>query len=647
MQIIKVLLPVAQLFPLIYQVPTEMCVKLGDMVIVKFRNKKVNGIVYEVDVTSDKILKYIETYSSLNFKICSNLIKLINKTASYYMYELGTVAKLVLPVEILSASTKTMQQTIPATFSLSLLSQTQEKILNHIINSNKPCVIKGITGSGKTEIYFHLVADYLKQGKQVLILLPEIGLSHQIIKRFISKFGFQPAIWNSTVTVSQKKIILRSIIVGDVKVVIGTRSSLFLPYKNLGIIIIDEEHDSSYKQEEGVTYNARDMAVMRSHIENIKIVLCSATPSLETIHNCRLDKYKMIELPDRYNGALKPIVNIINMRNEKLSSNSWLSSLLIESIKSTLAKKEQVLLFLNRRGYSPLILCRKCGYRFTCPSCSSWLVLHKSPPRLECHHCGHQTQSQDNCPECKDTNSLISCGPGIERIAEEVSLHFPDQVVAMFSKDQIMNNKDSKDILNKIENNQIDILIGTQITTKGYHFPNLTLVGVIDADLGLTGDDLRSSERTYQLLHQVGGRAGREQKVGQVFFQTYYPDNVILKYLKEDQENNFIDYELSIRRDSNMPPYTRMASITMSSCNEDLVSQLAKKLKNIAPKCEVRILGPARATIFKLSGRYRYRILVISNKHFNLQKYLHYWISMIHVPSSIRLKIDIDPQSFY
>ncbi|MGI4776320.1 MAG: replication restart helicase PriA [Janthinobacterium lividum] len=647
MQIIKVLLPVNQLFPLLYQAPEEMNLKLGDLVSVSFRNKIVSGIVYEINIISDRKLKHIESNISQNFKVHDNLVRLINKTASYYMCELGTVAKLVLPVEILSPPIKFKQQIIPQKFLLPSLSQIQEKAFNDIINSKKPCVIKGITGSGKTEIYFHLVETYLKQDKQVLIMLPEISLSQQIIKRFIARFGLEPVIWNSTVKISQKKMILRSIMSGDVKIIIGTRSSLFLPYKNLALIIIDEEHDSSYKQEEGITYNARDMAIMRGHIEKIKIVLCSATPSLETIYNCKLNKYEMIELPDRYNGASKPIIHIINMRNEKLPVNSWLSSTLIEEMKSTISKGEQVLLFLNRRGYSPLILCRKCGYRFTCLSCSSWLVLHKSPPRLECHHCGHQIKAQNSCPECKDENSLTSCGPGIERIEEEVARNFPNNVIALFSKDQITNIKDSQDLLDKMENHIIEILIGTQITTKGYHFPNLTLVGVIDADLGLIGDDLRSSERTYQLLHQVGGRAGREQKTGQVFFQTYYPENIILNNLKNGQENDFINYELSVRHDSAMPPYTKMASIVISGRDEELILQIAKKLVNAAPKYNVRILGPAKAIIFKLAGRFRYRILVISSKDFNLQKYLYHWIGVANIPSSLRLKIDIDPQSFY
>lgn len=671
MQIAKILLPLPRLFLLNYLVEDNLLVEIGDLVMVPFRSKQVTGIVWEINCPPGLTkLKFVTAKVPLEFRVSQEILTFIQQVSTYYLSDKCSVAKLVLPVDIAESPIKVKSQLLPLEFSLPALSAEQEQALAQLKAAAQPSVIKGVTGSGKTEIYFHLIAEYLRNDLQVLIMLPEISLSHQIIKRFIARFGFEPVIWNSLVTKPQKKSSLRGILAGSVKMVIGARSSLFLPYRQLGLIIIDEEHDVSYKQEDGVLYNARDMAILRSSLAGrrpvelspetsgaearpsitvrpaIKVVLVSATPSIETILNTILGKYQLIELPNRYRQASMPKVKIIDMRQEKLPKNSWLSSVLVTAIRQNLAKQEQILLFLNRRGYAPLMLCKFCGYRFVCEHCSAWLVVHKSAPRLECHHCGYQHKIYQVCPECSTKDSLTVCGPGVERIAEEANSLFPGCRIVVISKDQTLQPQKIKALLSQMENNQIDILIGTQVITKGYHFPNLTLVGVIDSDLGSTIIDLRSAERTFQLLHQVSGRAGREDKPGWVFLQTYYPENVILTDLKNGSEDDFIQRELNNRKITAMPPFTKMASIILTSKDQYQALAFGQKLVAAAPLSAARILGPAQALMSKIAGRYRYRILIIVEKRFNLQEYLKLWLSLVKSPALCHVKIDIDPQNF-
>jgi primosomal protein N' (replication factor Y) len=478
-------------------------------------------------------------------------------------------------------------------------------------------------------------------------MLPEISLGEQIISRFTTRFGFKPEIWNSKVTKSQKKQILRGLINGTVKVIIGARSALFLPYKNLGMIVVDEEHDPSYKQNDGMLYNARDMAVLRGTIEHCITILGSATPSIESIYNVTVNKYELIELPGRFNTALMPDIHLVDMRQETLPKNNWLSISVREAIKLNLSKGQQTLIFLNRRGYAPLMLCKSCGYRANCKFCSASMVMHKELNRLECHHCGNIAPVYRLCPECNATDTLVLCGPGIERIEEEVKTIFPDCKTAIFSKEQSVSSGEIQSLLQKVENNEIDILIGTQIITKGYHFSELTLVVVVDADIGFAGGDLRASERTFQLLNQVGGRAGREDKKGQVVLQTYLPDHKVIQAFVQNKEKDFIETELTSRKDAQMPPFAKVATIMVTGSNPDKTKQMANKLLSAAPKSSVRILGPAEAMMYKLSGKYRYKILIIANKNFNLQKYLESWKSQASIPSTYQIKIDIDPQNLW
>jgi primosomal protein N' (replication factor Y) len=649
-QIIKILLPQIGLFPLDYQLAAEDIVSVGDLVLVPFRHKNITGIVWEINSLSHvgKKLKTIDLNLSEGLNISPVNISFIKKAADYYLSSLGAVAKLVLPVDVNEKPIKYETQNIPITNSLADLALEQIVVTENINKSTKPLLLKGVTGSGKTEIYFHQVADFIKAERQVLIMLPEISLSSQIIDRFTKRFGVKPAIWNSNITKAQKKKLLRGIIRGDIKVVIGARSSLFLPYKDLALIVVDEEHDASYKQGEGILYNARDMAVLKASLTNSKVILVSATPSIETIYNARQGKYEMVELKNRFSEASMPVVEIVDMRSCDLKQNSWLSDQLVAAIKTTVSGSNQCLLFLNRRGYAPLMLCKSCGHRFGCSKCSASMVIHKSSKKMECHHCGAVSKIHETCPACAQPDSLILCGPGVERIEEEVKKIFPNLRIKVATKDQSAKSEEMDELLQQMESGDIDILIGTQIVTKGYHFPKLALVGVIDADLGFVGGDLRSAEKTFQLLHQVGGRAGRDKAIkGQVLLQSYFPDNKVLAALVNGNEEEFIEQEISSRKKAAMPPFTKMAAINITGKYPEKTLFMAKYIAGRAPNSSARILGPAESLMFKLSDRYRYRILIVAEKKFNIQKYISLWLDSCTIPSTFQVKVDIDPYSFY
>ncbi len=509
-------------------------------------------------------------------------------------------------------------------------------------------VLDGVTGSGKTEVYFSAIEEILKQdGTQVLIMLPEIALTTQITSRFKKRFGFNPVEWHSGMSPKQKEKSWSDLAIGNARLVIGARSALFLPYNNLKLIVVDEEHDQSYKQEEGVIYQARDMAVVRAKIENIPIILASATPSIETIENVRSGKYSHLAIPSRYAGAQMPHSEVVDMRQQKLLRGEWISLPLCKAIQENIERGKQSLLFLNRRGYAPLTLCGNCGYRFQCPSCTSWLVEHKSSGNLLCHHCGHSQKLSKQCPECDKEDSLVACGPGVERIAEEVGKKFPTARIGVMTSDSTTSLGTVKDLVEKIENNEIDIIVGTQMIAKGYHFPNLTLVGIIDADIGLAGGDLRASERTYQLLHQVSGRAGREKDKGKVIVQSYIPDNMVIKAILSGQRKNFLEFEAQSRSNSLMPPYSRFAGIIISGRDEQQTSMVARDIVKSAPTNDnIRILGPVPAPMYLLRGRYRQRILIKAPLNINIQSFLRKIISIQKPYSDIKIKVDVDPYSF-
>ena len=513
-------------------------------------------------------------------------------------------------------------------------------------------LLDGVTGAGKTEVYFEAVAEALKQGKQVVIMLPEIALSNAFLDRFKTRFGCAPALWHSHLTPAQRRTAWRGVAQGDTRVVVGARSALFLPYKDLGLIVVDEEHDPAYKQEDGVIYHARDMAVVRAHLGQIPIVLVSATPSLETMMNAWEEKYKHLVLPSRYGGAHLPDISVVDLRADKPERGCFLSPTLIEDMRETLSAGEQVLLFLNRRGYAPLTLCRTCGHRMECPRCTAWLVEHKRSGKLHCHHCGFHSNIPHQCPSCDDTDSFAACGPGVERILEEAKAGFPDARIMVLASDMAESNEELRAMLDKIIAGEVDIIIGTQIIAKGHHFPNLTYVGVVDADLGLKGGDLRAAERTYQMLHQVAGRAGREQKKGHVLLQSWMPEHRIMKAMAGEGRDEFLGVEAAEREVAGMPPYSRLAGIIISGREESLVLDVAKALGKTSPQgvtddgARIQTLGPAPAPMARLRGKYRYRLLVRADKSINLQKTVAAWVNGVKVPSTVRVYIDIDPQSF-
>lgn len=643
MYLYKILLPKLKLPLLYYRAAIEY--PIGALVQVSLRREIVTGIVWEKSRDQLNIeLKNILPDQIFPGQISAHLINFMQRASDYYLADLSSIAKLVLPVDINEAPIKTTTQEISLDTNLAQLSPEQNYCLEVIQSTQKPVLIKGVTGSGKTEVYFHAIMQQLKQDKQALLMLPEIALSQQIIARFSQRFGFKPIIWNSSVTTANKKRILRGIITGDVKIIIGARSALFLPYKDLGIIVVDEEHDPSYKQNDGVLYNARDMSVLKGHIENCKVLLISATPSIESINNIALGKYQLVELKSRHNEALLPEIKVIDMKQEKLVASQWLSQKALDAIKNNIAKKEQVMIFLNRRGYAPLMLCRACGHKVQCPECSVAMVVHKNKNQLQCHHCGFTKSIYQNCPECQKGDHIIFYGPGIERIEEELKSYFPDSRIATLSRDQNLSDKAGQELLRDMEQGKVDIMIGTQVITKGYHFANLTLVIIIDADSGFMGSDLRAGERSFQLLHQVGGRAGRESKKGTVMLQTYMPQSRLIEAIRNGQEKEYIDYEIEVRQKHNMPPFSRVASIMITGSNEDNTKEIARKFASAAPKSNLKVMGPAEAMIHKISGKYRYKILVIAHKKVNLQKYLTHWLNKCKIPVSYRIKIDIDPQ---
>ena len=508
-------------------------------------------------------------------------------------------------------------------------------------------LLDGVTGSGKTETYFSAIAAALAAGRQVLVLLPEIALSAQWLERFRDCFGVLPAQWHSDVGRTARCGTWRAVVTGQARVVVGARSALFLPFADLGLIIVDEEHDPSYKQEEGVCYQARDMAVLRASLANIPIVLVSATPSLETVVNVARGRYQRVALPRRYAMAELPAVRLIDLRQQRIERGRFLSPPLVAELAATLAAGEQALLFLNRRGYAPLTLCRACGHRLRCPSCTAWLVEHRFTRHLLCHHCGHTEPVPAVCPECLTAKTLVPCGPGVERLSEEVADLFPMARTGLMVSDLLSGPQAAAALTQAMAEQRIDVLIGTQIVAKGYHFPMLTLVGVVDADLGLTGGDLRAAERTYQLVHQVGGRSGRAERAGRVVIQTFMPDQPVMKALAEGNRDRFLEAEATARRAARLPPFGRLAAVIVSAADPDSSDFVAQALSRAAPQLPgVIVLGPAPAPLAVLRGRHRRRFLVKSERHVNVQVVLRDWLSRVRLAGAARVQVDIDPYSF-
>ncbi|HYD32193.1 MAG TPA: primosomal protein N' [Azospirillaceae bacterium] len=508
-------------------------------------------------------------------------------------------------------------------------------------------LLDGVTGSGKTEVYFEAVVAALKAGKQVLVLLPEIALSAQQLDRFSRRFGARPAEWHSELTGSQRRTMWRAVATGEARIVVGARSALFLPYPDLGLIIVDEEHEPAFKQEDGVVYHGRDMAVARAFLGGIPVVLVSATPSLETLVNCDTGRYGRIDLPSRHGNATLPEVTLVDMRRAPPPRGRWLSPVLRDAVTATLAAGEQVMLFLNRRGYAPLTLCRACGFRLQCPNCTAWLVEHRLARRLQCHHCNYSMPLPEACPSCGAEGKLAACGPGVERIAEEVMDLFPDARTALLASDTILGPAALQEMIRKVVEHEIDLVIGTQVMAKGHHFPMLTLVGVVDADLGLGGGDLRAAERTFQLLHQVSGRAGRAERPGRVFLQTFMPEHPVMQALSQGDRDGFLDLEAETRLEHHMPPFGRLAALIVSGEDADAVDRVARDLGRTAPRnTDIEVLGPAPAPLAVLRGRHRRRLLLRAPRNVAVQPLLARWLGEVEVPGTVRVQVDVDPYSF-
>lgn len=509
-------------------------------------------------------------------------------------------------------------------------------------------LLDGVTGSGKTEVYFEAVAAALEQGRQVLILLPEIALTQAFLERFQDRFGAKPAEWHSDLAPRMREKVWRQVAEGGVRVVAGARSALFLPFQRLGLIVVDEEHDPAYKQEDRVFYNARDMAVVRGRIGGFPVVLASATPSVESRVNALRGRYRRALLPARFAEAAMPDIQAVDLRRAPPARGGFLSPVLLAGMRQVLARGEQSLLFLNRRGYAPLTLCRVCGHRFQCPDCSAWLVEHRFRGQLVCHHCGHHEGRPDSCPECGTFDHLVACGPGVERIAEEVDSHFPEARTIVLSSDLLGGVRRLRLELEAIANGEADIVIGTQLVAKGHNFPNMTLVGVVDADVGLANGDPRAAERTFQLLSQVTGRAGRTGKRSIGLIQTFQPDHPVMRALASGDSEAFYDREVEERERAGLPPFGKLAGIVVSAATRTEAEGHARGLRRAAPSAEgIDVLGPAEAPLALVAGRHRFRLLVQGGKRCDMQGFLRRMLAEGPKPrGSVRVQVDVDPQSF-
>ena len=632
---------------------SDINLKVGDYVEVPFGKKKVNGIVWnEFEQDQSKRFKLKKILRKLDVNpLKKTTIDFLNWFSKYNIVPKGMALKLHLlsnqAIENKTSDNFTEYNSMIKKSIYKLNDEQRKCFTNLSKKNNKFCVnvLQGTTGSGKTLVYFNLIKNKIKQNKQALILLPEIGLTGEFEKKFLDFFGFKPAIWHSSVTPKNKKIIWNGLSNGNIKAIIGARSSLFLPFKNLGIVIVDEEHDQSFKQDEGVAYNARDMAISRASYENIPVNLISAVPSIETYNNITKGKYFSHRILKRYKNARLPEYELIDLTKEKRIKNSLFSEKIIGKVKNHLKQNDQVLFFVNRRGYSPFVICKKCLKNYTCSKCSINLVYHKKINKFLCHYCGYKTELQRKCSKNVNCDVIFS-GPGVERISEEVKKKFPKFNSIIFSSDT-MSKKSSKETLKKIINNDINILVGTQLISKGFHFPNLNCIIVLDIDLSSMGHDLRSSEKNLQLYHQLSGRAGRAGKPATVYFQTYDLNSKTINQIVNQDPFNFLENELEIRKKYNLPPYERFIAIILTASNEKKLFDFSNELKNyLSKKIIGKILGPVQAPIYKIKKKYRNRLLIRASKSMTIQNNLSKALKNFKIQPEIKLTVDVDPISF-
>ena len=646
-----ILLPNIFNHPFTYE--SDLDLKIGEYVSVPFGKNKLTGVVWDkLEENEQKKFKLKKVFKKLKVKpLKKTTINFLNWFSEYNIIPKGMALKLML------LSNNAIEDNIKNNFQVFesniknnsiKLSEDQKKSLKEMVilnNKFRVHVLQGTTGSGKTFVYFEALKSIIKKGFQGLILLPEIGLTGQFEQKFVEYFGFNPAVWHSGISKKKKEIIWNGISNGKIQVIIGARSSLFLPFKKLGIIIVDEEHDQSFKQDEGITYNARDMAIARASFENIPINLITAVPSVETYENIKKGKYGLSRLNQRYQNASLPNYEIINLNNSKLEKQSWLSNEIIKKVNSHLEKKDQVLFFLNRRGFSPHVLCNKCYTSFSCPNCSINLVYHKNKGNLLCHYCGYKSHLKRDCSKEGNCEFIFS-GPGVERISDEVKRKFPDKKIEIFSSDT-MNKKDSMDKLDKIIKNETNILVGTQLISKGFHFPSLNCIVVVDIDLSSQGHDLRGAEKNLQLYHQLSGRAGRTGKPATVYFQTYNHDTKMIDDITNKNPDIFLERELEIRKKNKLPPFQRFISLILTGENEHKLETEALGFKNfIETKIEGRVLGPVNAPIFRLKRKFRVRLLIRGIKSMKVQNSIAKIIPNYKFASGIKLSVDVDPINF-
>ena len=648
---VPILLPKIFNHPFTYE--TNLKLRLGDYVEVPFGKTKTIGVVWdEFEKNTEKKFQTKKIIKKLKIpNLTKKMVNFINWFAEYNVIPKGMALKLSL---LNNSNLEEFPKNELQNYSINLkkkifnLTKTQKDSLKKIEKKNNEFrvhVVQGVTGSGKTIVYFHAIKKILDKSRQCLILLPEIGLISQFEKKFTEFFGFYPAIWHSGISQKNRKIIWNGVVNNKIKIVIGARSSLFLPFSDLGLIIVDEEHDQSFKQDEGVIYNARDMAISRAFFENFPINLVTSIPSLETFNNIKKGKFTVSKISERFEKASLPNYEIINLNKTKLEPNSWLSKEIIEKVKYHLSINDQVLFFVNRRGFAPNVFCKKCLKIFACPNCSINLVYHKTKEILLCHYCGYKLQIN---LECKDNTKcdLVFYGPGVERIAEEVKKRFPSQNQLIFSSDT-MNKKNSKDILKKIVDNKIQILIGTQLISKGFHFPHLNCIVVVDIDLSSQGHDLRGTEKNLQLYHQLSGRAGRAGKPAMVYFQTYNLNKNMISDITNENPEIFLEKELELRKINGLPPFQRFISLIVTGSNEKKTEQEAKRFKTYIEKIlDGKVLGPVNSPIFRIRKKFRVRLLIRSKKSLNIQKKLATLISNFKFLNGIKLTVDVDPINF-
>ena len=646
-----ILLPNIFNHPFTYE--SDLDLKIGEYVSVPFGKNKLTGVVWDkLENNKQKKFKLKKVFKKLQVQpLKKTTINFLNWFSEYNIIPKGMALKLMLLSDNaiennIKKSPKAYE--INITNNLIKLSEDQKKSLEEmsVVNHKfRVHVLQGTTGSGKTLVYFEALKSIIEKGFQGLILLPEIGLTAQFEEKFIEFFGFNPAVWHSGISKKKKEIIWSGIANGEIKVVIGARSSLFLPFTKLGLIIVDEEHDQSFKQDEGVTYHARDMAIARASFENIPINLITAVPSVETYENIKKGKYSVSRLTRRYKNASLPNYEIVNLNNSKLEKKSWLSNEIIQKVNSHLEKKDQVLFFLNRRGFSPHVLCNKCYTSFSCPNCSINLVYHKKKDNLLCHYCGYKSLLKRDCSK-KGHCEFIFSGPGVERISDEVKRQFPDKKIEIFSSDT-MNKKDSMDKLNKIINNETNIIVGTQLISKGFHFPSLNCIVVVDIDLSSQGHDLRGAEKNLQLYHQLSGRAGRAGKPATVYFQTYNHDTKMIDDITNKNPDIFLEKELEIRKKNKLPPFQRFISLILTGENEHKLEIEALGFKNfIESKIEGKVLGPVNAPLFRLKRKFRVRLLIRGIKSMKVQNSIAKTIPNYKFGPGIKLSVDVDPINF-